>query len=60
MSVGKLELVPQLAARIRRSAAATALEMNALEAWRLAHRAVELGTAEGARVRCGGSSLGLN
>eukprot|EP00971_Amphidinium_carterae_P007956 157550-Amphidinium_carterae.1 len=34
--------------------------MSALEAWRLAHRAVELGTAEGAQVRCGGSSLGLS
>eukprot|EP00971_Amphidinium_carterae_P049932 984079-Amphidinium_carterae.1 len=40
--------------------AAAALEMSALSAWRLAHRAVELGTVEGAQIRCGGSSLRLS
>eukprot|EP00971_Amphidinium_carterae_P110371 2186740-Amphidinium_carterae.1 len=61
MSVGKLELVPKLAARIKRSAAAHAIGMSALDAWRVAHRAVELGTVESIRPRWGGgSSLGLS
>ena len=50
MSAGKLELVPKVASRIARSAAATATSMTSLDVWELAKVVVELAAAEVAEI----------